>query len=165
MKRKMGFVENPVEQFELIRTLPRIIEEITASLLLVEKEISVINDENALLSRAHANEDYDKALNSAIDRGIKFRVITEVNQNTSSLVKELLEYCEVMHSDYISFTLLVFDRKKVIIGSSLIKGKSYKEKTDIFTNSQEFVDIAQSHFDNLWELSIDARQIITKIEP
>ena len=80
------------------------------------------------------------------------------------LVKETLEYSEVRHSDHISFTLLVFDGKKVIIGSSQMKDKSYIDKTDIFTNSQEFVDIARSHFDNLWETSVDAKHLISEIE-
>jgi sugar-specific transcriptional regulator TrmB len=164
LKRKIGFVENPTEQFELIRTLPRIIEEITSELLLVENEVLVINDEPALMSGEDTSDDYESALKSAVESGVKFRVIAEVNHNTMSLVKKILEYGEVRHSDYISFTLLIFDGKKVIIGSSLVKEKRFKDKTDIFTNSQEFVDIAKSHFNNLWGMSIDANHIISDLE-
>jgi sugar-specific transcriptional regulator TrmB len=164
LKRKIGFVENPTEQFELIRTLPRIIEEITSSLLIVENEVLVINDEPSLMSGEDASDDYESALKSAVERGVKFRVIAEVNHNTLSLVKKILEYSEVRHSDYISFTLLIFDGKKMIIGSSLVKEKRFKDKTDISTNSQEFVDISKSHFNNLWGMSIDAKHIISDLE-
>ena len=123
-----------------------------------------INDEPALMSGEDISDDYESALKSAVERGVKFKVIAEVNNNTLSLVKEMLEYSEVRHSDYISFTLLVFDGKKVIIGSSLVKEKRFKDKTDILTNSQEFVDIAQAHFNNLWGMSIDAKHIISDLE-
>jgi hypothetical protein len=52
----------------------------------------------------------------------------------------------------------------MIIGSSLVKEKRFKDKTDISTNSQEFVDISKSHFNNLWGMSIDAKLIISDLE-
>jgi sugar-specific transcriptional regulator TrmB len=163
LRRNKGIKEIQTEQFELIKTLTRIIERIIGLTLFLENELLVINNETTVLVRAEMDE-LNLVTRKAANRGVKVKMITEVNENTLSYVKELLEYCDVMHSDHISFTLLVFDRRNMIIASSLLDEKSFSDKTDILTNSQEFVAIARTHFDILWRTSEDARTIITKLE-
>jgi len=162
-RRNQGFKEIQTEQFELIKTLTRITERIIGLTSSSDNELLVINNETTVLVRAEMDE-LNLVTRMAANRGVKIKVITEVNQNTLSYVKDLLEYCDVVHSDHISFTLLVFDRKNMIIASSLLDEKSFSDKTDILTNSQEFVAIARTHFDILWRTSEDARNIITKLE-
>jgi sugar-specific transcriptional regulator TrmB len=158
-RRNMGLVEDQVEKFELIRTLPRIIEKIIDLTMFLDTELLVINDETTLLARAEMDE-LNEVTRLAAERGVKIKMITVVNQNTMSFVKDMLRYSEVRHSNFVSFTLLVFDKKHTIIASSLLRDKRFHDKTDILTNSKEFVAIARSHFDLLWGTSEDARSII-----
>jgi len=100
----------------------------------------------------------DDTLRTCARKGVKIRIITEVDEHNLQGVKTLLNFCEIRHYDGISFHTVIVDNKEIMLGAANTGYPSGNMKeADLWTNSPSLINALQGFFDRLWHDSISAQ--------
>jgi len=96
-----------------------------------------------------------RALVAAHRRGVRTRIISQIDKSNCKQASALAEYAEIRHTDDLIFYMNLCDGKEVSFGPQLIDRDlvSSREQVDLWTNNSAFVNALQGMFDNLWERS------------
>ena len=105
-------------------------------------------------------EDYEKGLIKAINRGVKVRFVTEINNTNLRYCKKLANIAELRHLEGIRSNFSVSEGE--YIGSALQDSCPIPQL--IYSNARAMVGQQQYIFDTLWGKSIPALQRIEQIE-
>ncbi len=97
-------------------------------------------------------------------RGVKIRIITEINKNNISYCKELTKIygAEIRHFE-VKGNFTIADRKHYG-ATPTVQEKPPSTPQLIYSNVKSFVEQQQFFFDMLWNKSIPAEQKITELE-
>jgi two-component system, OmpR family, sensor histidine kinase VicK len=108
-----------------------------------------------------AVEVYKDGLDSALKRGLKLRIITEINESNLQYSKELATIADLRHLEGIKCNFSVSE-------SEFIASTSLQDATPvtqvIYSNLQAIVDQQQFIFEALWNKAVPAVQAIKRIE-
>jgi len=100
----------------------------------------------------------DDTLRTCARKGVKIKIITEIDEHNLRGVKTLLNFCEIRHHDAISFNTVIVDNKEIILGAANMGYPSGNMKeTDLWANSPSLINALQDFFDRLWHDSISAQ--------
>lgn len=102
-----------------------------------------------------------KGLVKAINRGVKVRFITEINDTNLRYCKELAKMAELRHLEVIRSNFSVSEGE--YIGSAVLQDSSPVPQI-IYSNAKAIVEQQQFVFDTLWGKSVPALQRIEQIE-
>lgn len=106
-------------------------------------------------------EPYKKGLVKAINRGVKVRFVTEINDTNLRYCKKLAKIAELRHLEGIRSNFSVSEGE--YIGSAVLQDSSPVPQL-IYSNAKAIVEQQQYVFDTLWGKSIPALQRIEQIE-
>lgn len=104
---------------------------------------------------------YKKGLDKALKRGLKLRLITEVNGSNLKYCKELSEISELRHLDGIKSNFSVSESEYV--GSASLQYANPVTQI-IYSNLKGIVEQQKYVFEALWSKAIPAQQTIKQIE-
>ena len=104
---------------------------------------------------------YKKGLDKALSRGLKLRLITEINRSNLSYCKELAEISELRHLEGIRSNFSVSESE--YIGSASLQDATPVTQI-IYSNLKTIVDQQQYMFETLWDKALPAQQTIKQIE-
>ena len=97
----------------------------------------------------------DDTLRTCARKGIKIKIITQIDAHNLRGVKALLNFCEIRHYDDISFHTVIVDNKEIILGAANMGYPSDKMKeANLWTNSPSLINALQDFFDRLWHDSM-----------
>jgi len=104
---------------------------------------------------------YKAGLDSGLKRGLKLRIITEINGSNLQYCKELATIAELRHLEGVKCNFSVSE-------SEFIASTSLQDATPvtqvIYSNLQAIVDQQQFIFDALWNKAVPALQTIKQLE-
>lgn len=102
-----------------------------------------------------------KGLDEALKRGVKLRLITEVNESNLKYCKELAKISELRHLEGIRSNFSVSERE--YIGSASLQDATPVTQI-IYSNLKAIVDQQQYMFEALWGKAVPALQTIKQID-
>ena len=148
------------EYTQIIQGLERTTEIIQKFLSKATKIISCCT-EGSDPSVAIGVEGYKKGLIKAIDRGVKIRFLTEINDTNLHYFKKLAKIAEIRHLEGIRSNFSVSEGE--YIGSVVLQDSSPVPQL-IHSNAKAVVEQQQYVFDILWGMSVPALRRIEQIE-
>src|ERR1044071_7217806 len=96
-------------------------------------------------------------------RGVKFRYVTEINQDNLSYCKELMKIVdELRHLEGIKGNFYISESQYIAPATIHEKGKPASQL--IYSNVKEIVEHAQYVFDSFWSRARPAYEVIKEIE-
>ncbi|MER5174231.1 MAG: HAMP domain-containing sensor histidine kinase [Candidatus Nitrosocosmicus sp.] len=104
----------------------------------------------------------EKRIDSAKNKGVKLRYVTEITKENIDYCKEMLTFAEIRHLDGIKGNFEISDEKEYVAVATLHKSQSIPQL--IFSNLPEIVEQQQFIFDSFWNKAISAEQRIKEIE-
>ncbi len=100
----------------------------------------------------------DDILRSCARKGVKIKIITEIDEHNLRGVKALLNFCEIRHYDDISFHIVLIDKREIILGAANMGyPRGNMKKTNLWTNSPSLINALQVFFDQLWHDAMNAQ--------
>ncbi len=106
-------------------------------------------------------EVYKKGLDEALKRGLKLRLITEINESNLKYCKELAKISELRHLEGIRSNFSVSESE--YIGSASLQDATPVTQI-IYSNLKAIVDQQQYMFEALWSKAVPSLQPIKQIE-
>jgi sugar-specific transcriptional regulator TrmB len=108
--------------------------------------------------RRFAEDKTAGAMISSKKRGVRVRLITEIDQSNVKLARRLARHFEVRKSHDILFYMVVVDGSEMVFGPAFPvsdrEAKNLDErKLDLWTNNPRFVRGMYTMFERLWEVS------------
>jgi signal transduction histidine kinase len=107
-----------------------------------------------------ASLDVMKGLEGLSRRGIKLRILTEINNENLVFCRRIMEFAELRHLEVVKGDFAVTD---VWYEASASYANSSLPKV-IFSNIKPFVEHQQNFFDSLWSKGMDAPRKIQQIQ-
>jgi two-component system, OmpR family, sensor histidine kinase VicK len=96
------------------------------------------------------------------ERGIRQRLITEINEDNLLYAKEAMKFCQIRHLDRVAGNFGIGDRKEIRIHAIIRESKIPTQM--LISNVRAFVEQQQYFFDELWKKAIPAEERIREIE-
>jgi two-component system, OmpR family, sensor histidine kinase VicK len=106
-------------------------------------------------------EVYKKGLDKSLKRGLKLRLITEINESNLKYCKQLAKISELRHLEGIRSNFSVSESE--YIGSASLQDATPVTQI-IYSNLKAIVDQQQYMFEALWSKAVPALQTIKQIE-
>jgi sugar-specific transcriptional regulator TrmB len=103
-------------------------------------------------------EDYMQALIHAKRRGVRMRMISEVDAHNLRYADSISHHVEMRKFSDIQFYFQIFDKREMIFGpASTVDEINRPEKStrnaDLWTNNRKFIDGTYAIFEKLWSVS------------
>src|SRR5919199_2253588 len=96
------------------------------------------------------------------ERGVRQRLITEINEDNLLYAKEAMKFCQIRHLDRVAGNFGIGDRKEIRIHAIIRESKIPTQM--LISNVRAFVEQQQYFFDELWKKAIPAEERIREIE-
>lgn len=122
-----------------------------------EKYLNIMGDSKSpefLLS-----DEITKAFQKAKTKGIRIRLITEINRGNLDVCKEIMKFAEVRHMDNIVGNFILSDKE--FFGQSL--GSNYQVNKS-YNNDNGIVELQNYVFENLWNNSVSEHDKSSSLE-
>jgi sugar-specific transcriptional regulator TrmB len=110
--------------------------------------------------------DRDKMLRKCARRGVKVRVLTEVDEKNVNDVKDLSRFCDVRHVPAVTSMITIVDEAELIVSSAMHKGGGvYGTELvhKLWTNDSDHVNVMKDFFEKVWADSTPAKSEIETI--
>jgi two-component system, OmpR family, sensor histidine kinase VicK len=108
------------------------------------------------------DELFTKALSDAKSRGVRLRLIIEINKDNIAYCKELMGIVELGHLDGLKGNFILNERDYISATSTLKEGKIIPQL--IHTNIKEILEQQQYTFDTFWNNTTSAQEKIREVE-
>jgi sugar-specific transcriptional regulator TrmB len=95
-----------------------------------------------------------KILETIASKGIRARVIAEVDKYNVRLLRRMGRIVEIRHHDALGVNLYGIDTKAAGVGLSIENGRFPVEAADLLTNYPDYVALMRAFFDSVWSQSI-----------
>jgi len=143
-------------RFQVIDDRNQVYDKVREMFKRAEDEIRVVLSKVELPRIIHRG--LDDNLRTCARKGVKIKIITEIDEHNLQEIKTLLNFCEIRHYDGISFHTVIVDNKEIILGAANMGYPSGNMKeTDLWTNSLSLINALQDSLDRLWHDSIRAQ--------
>ncbi len=114
--------------------------------------------------------DRDKMLRQCARRGVKVRIITEIDEKNAKDVKTLSAFCDVRHIHAVTSLITIVDETELIVSSAMHKGDGvYGTELihKLWTNDSDHVNVMKDFFEKVWADSTPAKSKIEtmKLKP
>jgi sugar-specific transcriptional regulator TrmB len=130
----------------------------------LRKTMQMINEANSeyacILSKYSLKrsiyEEKAVAMVKARKRGVRFRIITEIDNSNRKAANYLARHTELRKDRDITFCIEIADKKEALLGPALTDqemGSDIEREVDIWTRNQGFVQGICSIFEKLWDVS------------
>jgi sugar-specific transcriptional regulator TrmB len=121
-----------------------------------EEEIRMMTTWHGLLHAINSN--LDDICEKCYGKGVKVKVITEVNEQNMKAAKRFQEFGEVRHKTAPSIPqLIIADEKEVAIVPVEDNSRESQQASLMWTNSPVFASIMRQFFDYEWSTALDFR--------
>jgi two-component system sensor histidine kinase VicK len=107
------------------------------------------------------NEAVMNALRDLVNRGGRFRLVTEIREDNIAACKEIMKIADVRHLDGIMNTFTL--NEKYYFGH-VMQEPNGRLTQAILSNSKKYVEFQRYLFETLWKKAIPAKQRIREIE-
>ncbi len=107
-------------------------------------------------------EIFQKAIEDARNRGIRFKYLTEITPNNLPYCKQLSKFTELRHLDGIKGNFSIYDDKVYLASATLKENQPVFQL--IYSNVRTIVEEQQYLFETLWNRAIPAEIRIREIE-
>jgi len=111
--------------------------------------------------------DRDEMLRQCVQRNVKVRVITEVDEKNIKEVIRLSKFCEIRHALDVTSLITIVDNKELIIGSAVHFSRSLDSdelRHKLWTNDSSHISVMKDFFEKVWSSSIPAKLKIESIK-
>lgn len=128
-------------------------------------EILLFTTKNDLY-RLSFTDIYDK-LKSLYGKGVKIRVITQIDQSGLELVENYMGFAEVHHVDALrTKRFVIINGSEAITSFAMDDSMSMTTQRDtgLWTDAYSYVDATKTFFYNLWRATPDAREVVNAIK-
>ena len=95
-------------------------------------------------------------------RGIRQRLITEINEDNLLYAKEAMKFCQIRHLDRVAGNFGIGDRREIRMHAVVRESRVPTQL--LISNVRSFVEQHQYFFDELWKKAIPAEERIREIE-
>jgi two-component system, OmpR family, sensor histidine kinase VicK len=95
-------------------------------------------------------------------RGIRQRLITEINEDNLLYAKEVMKFCQIRHLDRVAGNFGIGDRREIRMHAVVRESRVPTQL--LISNVRSFVEQHQYFFDELWKKAIPAEERIREIE-
>jgi hypothetical protein len=95
-------------------------------------------------------------------RGIRQRLITEINEDNLPYAKEAMKFCQIRHLDRVAGNFGIGDRREIRMHAVVRESRVPPQM--LISNVRSFVEQQQYFFDELWKKAIPAEERISEIE-
>jgi hypothetical protein len=102
------------------------------------------------------DELFTKALSDAKSRGVRLRLIIEINKENIAYCKELMGIVELHHLDGLKGNFILNEREYISATSTLKEEKIIPQL--IHTNIKEILEQQQYTYDTFWNNTTSARE-------
>lgn len=109
------------------------------------------------------DELFTKALSDAKSRGVRLRLIIEINKENIAYCKELMGIVELRHLDGQKGNFILNEREYISATSTLKEGKKNIPQL-IHTNIKEILEQQQYTYDTFWNNTTSAQEKIREVE-
>lgn len=102
---------------------------------------------------------------NCVDRGVRVRVITSINQENASNARKYARIVDLRHAGSIASSLkyLIIDKTQTSISASVVPPSPDDSLRSIWTNSGAFIKALGHEFEQLWASSVDARRRLASV--
>ncbi len=100
-----------------------------------------------------------KLLRNTTKRGLKVRVITEIDEKNVDEVEKLNRFCDVKHLDGVTSIATIVDDKELIIGSAVYSAENIVNNElmhELWTNDSGHIHLMKEFFEKVWNVSVPA---------
>ena len=95
-------------------------------------------------------------------RGIRERLVTEINEDNLPYAKEVMKFCQIRHLDRVAGNFGIADRREIRMHAVIRESRVPTQL--LISNARSFVEQHQYFFDELWKKAIPAEERIREIE-
>lgn len=95
-------------------------------------------------------------------RGVRQRLITEINEDNLLYAKEAMKFCQIRHLDRVAGNFGIGDRREIRMHAVVRESRVPTQM--LISNVRSFVEQHQYFFDELWKKAIPAEERIREIE-
>lgn len=122
-------------------------------------------DQNGIALLAE-NEKLLNTMKTLKSKGIRVRLVTDINEGNLHYCKRIMKYGEVFHKDKVKGNFQIADGADYVCYAIENEGgrKASQEQPLLHITAKSFVDIQQYLFDNLCDEAIPAKEKIKQIE-
>jgi len=97
-----------------------------------------------------------KAILDAKRRGVKIRLVSEVDSENKKNADYLAKHIEFRTNENLSYYLTIIDHRELLIGPAITDqeaGERNQREADLWTNNHAFISGMYSFFEHLWKVS------------
>lgn len=149
------------EKFRVIRGRPEFFGTLRHLLDSVDSEVMFMTTRNGINRFYHSG--LDDVLKPKAKKGMKVRILAEVDKSNLEAVKWLAKSFNIRHSvERRTAQFMIVDNSQIVLSTALDDSSSMNSETDtsLWTNSKDHVSAITGLFDELWRDSIDVQTAI-----
>ena len=149
------------EKFRVIRGRPEFFGTLRHLLDSVDSEVMFMTTRNGINRFYHSG--LDDALKPKAKKGMKVRILAEVDKSNLEAVKWLAKSFNIRHTvERRTAQFMIVDNSQIVLSTALDDSSSMNSETDtsLWTNSKDHVSAIAGLFDELWRDSIDIHTAI-----
>jgi sugar-specific transcriptional regulator TrmB len=148
-------VEGLDERFDLIRGCANVLQKRIDMVMGAKQDYVSIISKYGLrrISGEELNDKFTSVMMSAKRRGLRIRMISEIDNSNLRSAHVLSRHVELRHLPDLLFYVDIVDKREMIIGPTLTDEEArehYKQEDDIWTNNPRFVRAIYAMFEGLW---------------
>lgn len=109
----------------------------------------------------------DGVLRRRSSRGVRVRILTEVDERSLDIVKTYMKYSSVKHTSLPGkMRFVIVDDKEVLTSVSLEDSMSLNTERDVgfWTDSKDYLKAIEAFFDEIWSGSLDADLVLESLK-
>ena len=152
IEKRTVSTETPQSDFKLLPGRGRVIKSTLEMINRAQSYFDVVYSKWGM-ARLTKKSSGLRALAAANIRGVRIRIVTEIDKSNSKQISAVRKYSQVRNADNIAFYINICDGKEVAFGPKLTDVDSVggAREADLWTNNNGFVTAFQGMFDRLWE--------------
>ncbi|MCD6530517.1 hypothetical protein J7L06_09600 [Candidatus Bathyarchaeota archaeon] len=130
-----------------------------------KEEILILTTKNELYRLSFSG--LDGVLKRRSSKGVRIRILTEVEEQALDIVKAYMKYSSVKHTTLPGkMRFVIVDGKEVLTSISLEDSMSLNTERDVgfWTDSKDYLKAVEAFFDEIWGESLDADLVIESMK-
>ena len=130
-----------------------------------KEEIRILATRNELYRLSFSG--LDGVLRRRSSRGVRVRILTEVDERSLDIVKAYMKYSSVKHTSLPGkMRFVIVDGREVLTSVSLEDSMSLSTDRDVgfWTDSKDYLKAIEAFFDEIWGGSLDADLVIESLK-